>query len=181
MIQTLLFFVLAAVAVASALLVIFNRNAVHSALYLLLNLASVSILYILLNAPFIAIAQIIVYAGAIVVLILFVIMLLGAELGETIPSWLTARNGVVIFLGAVLLTIIGTAGFDYLHQTQPIRGNVTDEMIATYGHVELVGLALFTDYMLAFQLAGVLLLIGIMGVVALGSWRKVQHKEQVKK
>jgi len=172
-----LFFALAGLAVIAALAMVFNKNAVHSALFLLLNLAMVAGLYVMLNAQFIAVAQIIVYAGAIVVLILFVIMLLGAELGENIPQWLTAKNVVAVVLAVVFLTITGTAVFEWLYPVQAIRGPVTDEVVAQTGSVQLVGQALFTDYLLPFELTSVLLLVGVVGVVVLGGWRKVQHGE----
>ena len=106
---TTLFFILAAILVVSAFAVIFNRNVVHSALALLVNFCTLAVVYFILNAQFLAIVQILVYAGAIVVLFLFVVMLLGAELGETVTSWLTPQNGVMIVLGLVLLTIVGSA------------------------------------------------------------------------
>src|SRR3989337_1614485 len=81
-IDLLLFFVLATVAVIAALGMLFSRNAVYSALFLILNFATVAVFFLLLGAPFIAMAQVTVYAGAIMVLFLFVIMLLGAEQTE---------------------------------------------------------------------------------------------------
>lgn len=86
MFEQLLFFVLAAVAVGAALGVIFNKNLVHSALCLLLNFGVLAVFYIMLNAQFLGIVQVLVYAGAIVVLFLFVVMLLGAELGEKVVT-----------------------------------------------------------------------------------------------
>ena len=177
MIEIYLFLIVAAVAVAAALSMVFSRNAVHSALFLLLNLCMLAVLYVLLNAQFIAAVQIVVYAGAIVVLVLFVIMLLGAELGEHIPSWLTPKHALVILLGLILLTVTGSAVFEYVIRGR--RGEITPELIASEGSVELIGISLFTDYLLAFELASVLLLIGILGVVVLGGWRKVQHKDGV--
>lgn len=82
MIEVTLFLIIAAISIAAALAMIFSRNAVHSALFLLLNLGMLAIAYVLLNAQFIAAAQIVVYAGAIVVLVLFVIMLLGQSWGK---------------------------------------------------------------------------------------------------
>ncbi len=180
MVETYLFFIFGGLAVFAALAMVFNKNAVHSALFLLLNLAMIAGLYVLLNAQFIAVAQIIVYAGAIVVLVLFVIMLLGAELGEKIPQWLTVRNSVMVVLAVVFLTITGTAVFEWLYSTPALKGPVTDSMTAQQGNVELVGEALFTSYLLPFELASVLLLVGIVGVVVLGSWRFVQHRERGK-
>ncbi|MEM7029276.1 MAG: NADH-quinone oxidoreductase subunit J [Chloroflexota bacterium] len=174
--EMLFFMIFAAIAIGSALAMVFSRNAVHSALFLLLNFCMLAALYVLLNAQFIAMAQIVVYAGAIVVLVLFVIMLLGAELGENIPSWITPKHGIVIFLGLVLLTVLGSAVFE--NRVLGTMGDVTPERVAQEGSVELVGIALFTDYLLAFELTSILLLVGIIGVVILGGWRKVQHKEQ---
>lgn len=174
--EMLLFMIFAAIAIGAALALVFSRNAVHSALFLLLNFAMLAALYVLLNAQFIAMAQVVVYAGAIVVLVLFVIMLLGAELGESIPNWITLKHGFVIFLGLALLTVLGSAVFEYAIRGS--RGDITAERIQAEGSVELVGIALFTDYLLAFELTSILLLVGIIGVVVLGGWRKVQHKEQ---
>jgi NADH-quinone oxidoreductase subunit J len=175
--ETILFFVFGGVAILSALGVVFNRNAVHSALSLLLNFAMLAGLYILLNAQFIGAAQIIIYAGAIVVLFLFVVMLLGQELGEQIRTWFTWRNLVMIGLGLALLTVVGTLVFEW---TYPIRGaehsipNASLENVARSGNVELLGRALFTDFLLPFELASVLLLVAIVGVVVLASRRQSQ-------
>ncbi len=173
-----LFFLFGGIAVVGALAMVFNKNAVHSALFLLLTLVMIAGLYVLLNAQFIAVAQIMVYAGAIVVLILFVVMLLGAELGESIPRWLTLRNSVMVLLALVFLTVSGTAVYDWLYSTQPITGTVTDEVIARQGSVQLVGESLFTQFLLPFELASILLLVGIIGVVVLGGWRLVQHRQR---
>ena len=101
------FLITAAISVIAAFGVIFNRNVVHSALSLLVNFAAIAVLYFTLNAQFLGVAQILVYAGAIVVLFLFVVMLLGADLGEAIPSWMTVRNVFLVVLGLILLTILG--------------------------------------------------------------------------
>jgi len=175
--EQLIFLIVSGIAIAAALSMVFSRNAVHSALFLLLNLCMLAVHYVLLNAQFIAAAQIVVYAGAIVVLVLFVIMLLGAELGEAIPTWLTPKHGLVAFLGLVLLTVLGSAVSEYIIRGE--SGTATAAMVAQEGSIELVGIALFTDYVLAFELTSVLLLVGIIGVVVLGGWRQVQHRNQL--
>ena len=106
------FLLLSAVAVIAALGVIFNRNVIYSALALLANFAVLAVLYVLLNAQFIAAIQVVVYAGAIVVLFLFVVMLLGAGGELKIASWLNWHTVFVVAAGLVLLTLIGTAVFD---------------------------------------------------------------------
>src|SRR5512139_286430 len=98
----ILFIILAGVAVGSALAMLFSRNAIYAALFLILNFVAVALFYVILDAPFIAISQVTVYAGAIMVLFLFVIMLLGAEqTGRTPSRWW--YQPVSLFLGVVLL------------------------------------------------------------------------------
>jgi len=165
-----LFLVLAGVAVAAAFGVIFNRNAVYSALSLLVNFASLAVLYLMLNAQFIAVVQVIVYAGAIVVLFLFVVMLLGAGGVTRRAGWLNWRTTFVVGAALVLLTLIGTVVFEW-----PIGGAAglaTPEQVAEVGQTQALGIALFTKYLLPFELASVVLLVGMIGAVVLGQrWR----------
>lgn len=161
-----LFLVLAAVTVVAALGVIFNRNAVYSALSLLVNFAALAGLYLLLNAQFIAVVQVIVYAGAIVVLFLFVVMLLGAG-GETpLRSWFSWRMAFVVAVALIMLTLIGTVVFEGI--INGAVGAATPERIAEVGQTEALGIALLTKYLLPFELASVLLLVGMVGAVVLG-------------
>lgn len=181
--EQIFFLILAAIAVVAALGVIFNKNVVHSALALLVNFCVLAILYFMLNAQFLAIVQILVYAGAIVVLFLFAVMLLGAELGERVSSWITVRNVFLVALGFGLLTLIGTVVFEnaYIFQTIGKTGDLTQEAVQQYGQTQIISRALFTDYLLAFELASVLLLVGIVGVVWLARQpqkRKVQEEDQ---
>ena len=100
--EMILFILLAILAVVTAIAMLFSRNAVYAALFLITNFASVAIFYLILSAPFIALAQVTVYAGAIMVLFLFVIMLLGAEqTGRTPSSWWLQPLALV--LGLILL------------------------------------------------------------------------------
>lgn len=165
-----LFLVLSGVAVVAALGVIFNRNAVHSALSLLVNFAVVAVLYLGLNAQFIAVVQVAVYAGAIVVLFLFVVMLLGAGGEMQITSWFTRRTVFVVVAAVVLLTLVGTVVFE--GTIGGASGTATPEQIAEVGQTQAVGTVLFTEYLLPFELASVLLLVGMVGAVVLGQrWR----------
>ncbi len=168
-----LFLILAAIVVVSAFGVIFNKNVVHSALSLLVNFATLAALYFTLNAQFLGIAQILVYTGAIVVLFLFVVMLLGADLGEEVSSWITGRNVFFVILGLILLTVAGTAVFE-----NPVfgkRGDFTQEIVVLFGQTQAVARVLFTEYILPFQLVAVLLSVGIVGVVWLA-----QHQQRHK-
>jgi len=157
--------------------VVFNRNAIYSALCLLLNFAMLAGLYLMLNAQFIAMIQIVIYAGAIVVLFLFVEMLLGAggEAGGA-TRWLTKRNAFVVAAGLLLLTLVGAILFE-----EPIGGAVgsdTPQAIASVGQVQAVGAALFTKYVLVFELTGLLMLVGLVGALVLSQQWQSQKKEE---
>ncbi len=166
------FLLLSAVAVIAALGVIFNRNVIYSALALLANFAVLAVLYVLLNAQFIAAIQVIVYAGAVVVLFLFVVMLLGAGGELKIGPWLNWRTAFVVAAGAALLTLVGTAVFD--GAIGGALGSDTPEHIAAVGQTQAVGAALFTEFLLPFELTSVLLLVGLLGAVVLGQhWRQM--------
>ncbi len=158
-IELALFFVLAVVAVAAAVGMLFSRNAVHSALFLILNFATVAVFFLLLGAPFIAMAQVTVYAGAIMVLFLFVIMLLGAEQLRW-GSKLTWQAPVAVVLGVVLLAEAGTI--------LARRGAGAPPAAAgSLGGPVAIGTALFDTYLLPFEITSVLLLVGMVGAIVL--------------
>ena len=160
--QLFLFSVLAFVAIVSALGMLISRNAVYSALFLVLNFATVAIFFLVLNAPFIAIAQISVYTGAIMVLFLFVIMLLGAErsgAGETI-RW---QLPLAIILAIVLLL---EAGYLLMNQ-KGLLSAVTTQPPVNFGSPGQVGATLFKDYLLPFEITSVLLLVAMVGSIVL--------------
>lgn len=159
-----IFVVTAFVSIACGIGMVLSKNAVHSALFLVLNLVSVSVLYLLLNAPFLAMIQITVYAGAIMVLFLFVIMLLGAEQGEGRDpiGW---QQPVAIVLG-VLLLALGVFVFFRTGNPAPLTPTGTTyptDPGAQRGLAEL----LFTDYLLPFEVTSILLLVALVGAVVL--------------
>lgn len=165
-VDLILFLVLAVIAVVSALGMLFSHNAVYSALYLIVNFCSVALLFLLLNAPFIAIVQITVYAGAIMVLFLFVIMLLGAESAEHYRT-LVWQQPVAMILGAVLLV---EAGYLLLEKVGIIR--ITEIVPEPFGSPVEVGEVLFSSYLLPFEITSVLLLVGIIGAIVLTKGEK---------
>lgn len=166
-----LFWIVAAVAVASAGGVVLNRNAIYSALSLLVNFTMLAVLYLLLNAQFIAMVQVIVYAGAVVVLFVFVEMLLGATGRIQVTGWLTPRLVVAAVAGFLLLSTVGSVVYE--SAIGGMRGNITPEMLAQAGQVQVLGITLYTDYLLAVQLAGVLMLVGLVGALQLGQqWQR---------
>ncbi|OGO64468.1 MAG: NADH-quinone oxidoreductase subunit J [Chloroflexi bacterium RBG_19FT_COMBO_47_9] len=160
--QLFLFLVLALVAITSALGMLINRNAIYSALFLVLNFATVAVFFLLLNAPFIAVAQVSVYAGAIMVLFIFVIMLLGAERAgqtQTIP-W---QRPLAIALAIILLL---EAGFILVGQRGVIPV-VSGELPPGFGSPAQVGTELFQNYLLPFEVTSVLLLVAMIGAIVL--------------
>ena len=160
----ILFIVLAAVAVVSAAGLLISRNTVYAALFLVLNFATVAVFYLLLGAPFIALAQVTIYAGAIMVLFLFVIMLLGAD---KLPRGqvLLWQRPMAIALAAVLLA---EAGFLLFRRLQLTIGLVNPESsVNTTEALRSLGKALFTQYLLPFEVTSVLLLVAMVGVIVL--------------
>jgi NADH-quinone oxidoreductase subunit J len=159
----ILFFILAGIAVVSALLMLTSRNAVHAALFLVLNFTTIAVMYLVLNAPFLFVTQITIYAGAIMVLFLFVVMLLGAE------QLRGARTGgrwqwvVSIILGAALVVTF----VRILMLGISTSGAGTEPPIDA-GPVS-IGLELFESYVFPFEIASVVLLVAMVGVVVLRS------------
>ena len=158
----ILFLALALLAVAAAVAMLASRSAVYSALFLVLNLVTVAILYLLLNAAFIAMVQVTVYAGAIMVLFLFVIMLLGgmqAAVGPDLP-W---QRPVSLVLGGALIALMayvllaGSRG-TLLTATALMEG---------FGSPQAVGRALFADYLVPFEAVSTLLLAAMVGAIVL--------------
>jgi NADH-quinone oxidoreductase subunit J len=160
----ILFIVLAAVAVAAAAGLLISRNTVYAALFLVLNFATVAVFYLILGAPFIALAQVTIYAGAIMVLFLFVIMLLGADKlprGQVLP-W---QRPMAIVLAAVLLAEAGFLLFQRLQITAGLAN--PDTSVNTTQALQTLGLALFSQYLLPFEVTSVLLLVAMVGVIVL--------------
>jgi NADH-quinone oxidoreductase subunit J len=138
-----------------------SRNAVYSALFLIVNFATVAVFYLQLNAPFIALSQVTVYAGAIMVLFLFVIMLLGAEQsGRTPAAWWS--QPLALFLGVVLL--IEAA---YIILTQRNTLPALQALPEGFGSPTAVGELLFDQYLLPFEVTSILLLSSMIGAIVL--------------
>jgi NADH-quinone oxidoreductase subunit J len=156
----ILFFLLAAVAIASAVGMLLSQSAVYSALFLIVNFATVAVFYLLLGAPFLAMAQVTVYAGAIMVLFLFVIMLLGTERLKP-KSKLSWQRPLAIVLGAILLV---ESAFLVFRQGAVQFGAPT---AADFGSPTALGTALFSQYLLPFEVTSVLLLVAIIGAIVL--------------
>jgi NADH-quinone oxidoreductase subunit J len=173
-VDLILFLVLALVAVAAAIGMLFSQNAVYSALFLVINFATVAVFYLLLGAPFIAMAQITVYAGAIMVLFLFVIMLLGAEKlapGKVLPY----QRPLAIILAIALVT---EAAYLLIARVQSTAEIVPPtETTNTVEAIRELGMVLFNQYLLPFEVTSILLLVAMIGAIVLTKQEKKGAQE----
>ncbi len=163
MIELFLFFVLAAVAIFGALTVVFAKNAVYGAMGLMMTLFSLAVFYVVHLAHLVAAVQVIVYAGAVMTLFLFVIMMIGVDKEEDTSEKLPWQRQMVAGLGLVVVLVAGVAvvggRFDWI---RPATSTVE-----TNGTVQEVGQLLFTDWILPFEATSLLLIIAATGAIAL--------------
>ena len=161
MITEYLFYLLSFLALMFASMVVLTKNPIHSVLYLVLTFFAIAGHYVLLNAQFLAAVHIIVYAGAIMVLFLFVIMLLNLN-KETEPHksiWLKAS--AVVASGSLMVVLVGALkGAETIQTTNTFNANI--------GLIENLGMTLFNEFLLPFELASILLLAAMVGAVMLG-------------
>ena len=160
--EIVIFGALALIVVVAAVMMIITRNAVHSALFLVVVMASLSVFFLGLWAPFIAMVQVTVYAGAIMVLFLFVIMLLGAEKtgARLMLSWQTP-----VAIGLAVLVVLLGAGL--LLNTAPIEVVDLPAAEITQGTAEAIGLALYSVWLFPFEAVSILLLVAMIGAVVM--------------
>ena len=157
----ILFWILTVMAIGCALGVVLSRNPVNSVIFLILTFFAISGHYLLLNAQFLAIVNIIVYAGAIMVLFLFVIMLMNLN-ADTEPqkSWLVQLAGVVSG-GTLFLVIIAAIS------KANLLGVISPE-VSNIGLIKVLGMVLFKEYVLPFEISSVLFLSAMIGAIVIG-------------
>ena len=168
--ETLVFYLLSALAIGASALVIGQRNPMYSVLLLIASFGALAGLYIQLDAPFVAVAQIIIYAGAIMVLFLFVVMLLNApqedaaDWDRTHPLRRPAIARVGSLLALLLVVQLAWALLSASGVEAPVAGQGT---VAEVSSVRALGRVLFTDYVFAFEATSVLILVAMVGAVVL--------------
>ena len=165
--QNIAFTILALAAVVAAVRVVTTRNVVHAALYLVMVLASVGALYVLLAAEFVAGVQILIYIGAIVVLFLFGIMLTRATIGteaglDNDQRWIAGVTAVFL-LGVLSFVLVDAFGDERL----PTLTNLSREELTAQRGTGAVGDAIFSTYLLPFEVVSVLLLAALVGAIVL--------------
>ena len=157
-----LFLVLAGVAIATALGMLLNKNAIYSALFLILNFVTIAIFYLLLGAPFLAMTQVTVYAGAIMVLFLFVIMLLGTD---DLPENEKSPNQKPFAIGLAAILLVESLYLVFIQKTAP--GLINSDPDAIFGGPQAIGEMLFNKYLLPFEMTSILLLVAMIGAIVL--------------
>jgi NADH-quinone oxidoreductase subunit J len=165
----LLFIILAVTAVATAAGLLLSRSAIYAALFLVLNFATVAVFYLVLGAPFVAMAQVTVYAGAIMVLFLFVIMLLGTE---KLPKGKVLRWQRPLAIGAAAL-LLAEAGFLLFERASStsllsLPGTEANSMEM----LREMAMVLFNQYLLPFEVTSILLLVAMVGAIVLTKQEK---------
>ena len=175
------FIIIGALALGSAISMVLMRNAVHAALMLVVNFFAIAVIYATLEAQFLAVVQIIVYAGAIVVLFLFVLMLLGVGGTQPFSERIKGQKTAAVLLGLALLVIlVGAVSTPYLGDGAACNLPAEERLAASgiicegleaanaEGNVRGIGLLLFTDYVWPFEVMSVLLVIAALGAMVLG-------------
>ena len=159
----ILFYALSAFAIISAVMVLVSKNPIHSVLWLILVFFAISGHYILLNAQFLAIVNIIVYAGAIMVLFLFVIMLMNVKQENEFKKHLLVKFIGVLSGGSFLVLLVAL-----VKQTVQLQGQKVLLKEGNIGLIHPLGKALFTDYGVPFEISSVLFLSAMVGAVIIG-------------
>jgi NADH-quinone oxidoreductase subunit J len=168
MIHLVLFLIFGAICVGGAINLLVQKHPINSALSLIVVMGSLALLYLLLGAEFVAAVQVIVYAGAVMVLFVFVIMLLNAGVEERTEhasrvAMVLGVPGLIIGVGIAVWVVSHLAGYDRIAIGGPEVMNGTD----VFGNPQAVGNLLFRDFLLPFEVTSLLILIAIMGAVVL--------------
>ena len=163
--DNVVFWVFAPISVASAIGMLLMRNAVHAALFLIVNFFTIAVMYLLLDAPFLFAVQIIVYAGAIMVLFLFVIMLLGIDRGDDVHEPLIGQRPIAVILAVGFVLEIGfalRAGIGFA-----TRAPEGFDVVNQGGNAQALATVLFRDYFFPFEVTSVLLIIAAVAAMVL--------------
>ena len=167
MLESIVFYALSGLVLGLGVAVITTPNVVHSVLFLVMNFLGVAVIFVVLEAEFLAVIQVLVYAGGIVVLYLFVVMLV--NLTREPEAHKDPRRLSVVGLalaGAVLLELAGIIVYSYSREpSEPVAAAAAS--VAVQGNVEQIGWLLYTDYLIPFEVASVLLLVAMVGAIVL--------------
>jgi NADH-quinone oxidoreductase subunit J len=176
--EAVVFWILGPVALAGALGMVFSRNAVHSALWLVNTMLALGVFYVVQQAPFLGAVQIIVYTGAIMILFLFVLMLVGRDSSDSVVETLRGQRVAAIVLGVGFAGLVG-AGIARATQDIPAGGFADAQGGA--GNIEAIAEVLFTRYLLAFEVTSALLITAAVGAMVLAHIEREPGTRQTQK
>ena len=174
-VPALFFYLFAGVCVASAVMVIVSRNPVHSVLYLILAFVNASGLFVLMGAEFLAMILVVVYVGAVAVLFLFVIMMLDVDFTELRAGFIEYVPVGLLIGGIFMFELLLVAGAWVINPG--VTKSITAAIPTNVSNTEALGLVLYTRYIHYFQLAGMVLLVAMIGAIVL----TLRHKAKVKR
>ena len=165
-----IFYIFAVLSVLGALGVLFLRNPIHCALSLVGTFFCLGAIYVMLNAEFVAVIQVLVYAGAIMVLFLFVLMLLSSkDSDQYVNKWTVGKILAGLLSLGILIQIAGLFTANELQLGS--KGEYPLEVVVEVGSITLIGRLLFTDYILSFEIIAILLLVAVIGAVVIAKRR----------
>ena len=179
--------------ISSSILVIFSNNAVHSVLFLIFTFFNSAILFLLMNAEFLAMTIVIVYVGAIAVLFLFVVMMLNISESEIKEGFLKYFPFGLILIAIFITELFLIFNFDNFPVSENVKIDVNEIDLIEVSNTKLIGLFLYTDYFIIFQISGFILLLAMIGAIVLAksdenkikstssiSQKKVKKKDIIK-
>ena len=158
-------FIIGMTAILASLGVILCASPIYSALYLIGNMVCLALLFLLFNAEFLAVVQVVVYAGAVMILFLFIIALLGAK--EEKREWSFQNLTGLAFVGLLFSELMMAM---MVGETRPVEGIVTPEVLAGVGSAKAIGIELFSNHVIPFELASLLLLVAAVGIISLAKF-----------
>jgi len=175
--QALFFYLFAAIMIAAAFMVVSSRNPVHSVLFLILTFFNAAALFLLAGAEFLALIMVVVYVGAVAVLFLFVVMMLDidfAELRSGVMEYAPVGALIGVILAVELIVVLAGNAFSVEPEVNPVQP-IPD--MAETSNIKALGDILYTDYVHLFQMAGMILLVAMIGAIVL----TLRHKDNVKR
>lgn len=165
MIEDLFLIACITVTIVTSLMVVFSRHAIHSAMWMIASCVTLAVLFLLLHLQFLAVLQIIVYAGAIMMFIVYAVMMLNLRFQEGVTSLPGLKRVGAVLAALMTVAVLTMVGAGVV--VSGLKGPATLEAFETYGEVNILARAIFSDYLLPFELVSVLLTAGVVGAVAL--------------
>jgi NADH-quinone oxidoreductase subunit J len=172
--EAVVFWILGPIALAGALGMVFSRNAIHSALWLVMTMLSLGVFYVVQEAPFLGAVQIIVYTGAIMILFLFVLMMVGRDSSDSVVETLRGQRVAATLLGLGFAGLVG-AGIARATQDIPLTG--LEEAQGEAGNIPAIAELLFTRYLLAFEVTSALLITAAVGAMILAHRERFERRK----